>query len=118
MNGIDHAELGKALCAHLKLPLMICDAVATHHRGATALAERCGQPLAQALDMAAALPHRLPHLNQTALQKLAARVRTNGASDESVDVIAVIRSTSTAYVEMLSRLGESDDASAAFKQFL
>src|SRR5207248_1796939 len=80
--------------------------------------ERCGQPLAQALDLTAALPHRLPHLTQAVLQKLVARARTNGSLDDSIDIAQVIRSSSKAYTEMLARLGEADDASAAFKQFL
>jgi diguanylate cyclase (GGDEF)-like protein len=125
--GEDHASVGRRVLERLELPDLFRAATAAHHHGAAAMVEAgvTDAGLARALEVAAQLPHRLIQLNSSA-QTLSQRLTTalgaapaRGAPAPSAqDVAALAQEILKSYSATLALLGETDEASVAFKQFL
>ena len=117
MYGADHAAVGKMIAAKIGLPDLFQTAVALHHGDAPALAALGGPALAGAVEFAAVLPHRLSAFSPSVSQKLAAKL---GSLDpnHTFDHAELLKSIGTAYAATLALLGETDESSAAVKEFL
>jgi diguanylate cyclase (GGDEF)-like protein len=112
MYGTDHAELGAVIAESLGLPQLYRDAIAHHHVPGRLTA--CGLPpvLARALSAAAALPHRLAANGPTL------RTRLLAAVGMALDPAELTKRIITGYTAVLEQLGDADERSVAFKEFM
>jgi diguanylate cyclase (GGDEF)-like protein len=112
MYGTDHAELGAVIAEKLGLPKLYRDAIAHHHAPGRLIASGLPQGLVRGLSAAAALPHRLVANGPS----LRARVLT--AVSAAPDPAELTRRILTAYSATLEQLGDADERSVAFKEFM
>ena len=117
MYGSDHGAIGKAIAAKMGLPELFQNATALHHGGAAAMAPLGSPALAAAVDFAAVLPHRLAAFSPAVSQKLAAKLAA-ADPDRTLDHAALLKTVGNGYAATLAMLGESDESSAAVKEFL
>ena len=121
MYGLDHAVLGKVVAAKMGLPELFRNAVAAHHEegeAAAAVAASIGNPtIARAVEFAGVLPHRLNNYGPSVANKLAAKLKMLDP-DGALDQVALLKSIAESYAATLTLLGESDESSAAVKEFL
>jgi diguanylate cyclase (GGDEF)-like protein len=121
MYGTTHATLGKVVAARMGLPELFQTAIAIHHEegeAAAAGAAAIGSPaVARAIEFAGALPHRLANYTPSVAAKLATKLKALDP-DGSLDHAAVLKSIGDAYAGTLALLSESDESSAAVKEFL
>ena len=117
MYGTDHATLGKVVAAKLGLPELFQAAVGMHHDDAEGAAAAGSAAITQAMGFAGVLPHKLGNYGPSIASRLAAKLK---ALDQqaSLDHAAVLKSVADAYAGTLALLGESDESSAAVKEFL
>jgi diguanylate cyclase (GGDEF)-like protein len=105
------------IAARMGLPELFQNAVALHHGDAAALAALGNPALAAAVEFAAVLPHRVTAFNASVSQKLAAKLAALDAN-RTLDHAELLKSVATSYASTLALLGESDESSAAVKEFL
>ena len=117
MNGIDHAKLGQLVAVQLGLPGLYQLSTGNHHEGTAALGVLGSPQLATALHLAGALPHRLTQVSKSSFARFCTRLPADPATGARVDV-ELMRAIMEKYGAMMGLLGESDESSAAFKQFL
>ena len=117
MYGTDHGALGKLVAARIGLPELFQKSTELHHGDAAALAALGSPALAGAVELAAVLPHRLAAYNASTGQKLAAKLVTLDPN-HTVDHGELVKSIAANYASTLELLGESDESSAAVKEFL
>ena len=117
MYGGDHGAIGKQIAARLGLPELFQNATALHHGDATALAALGSPALAGAVEFAAVLPHRLTAFNAAASQKLAAKLAALDPN-HTIDHGELLKAVGANYTATLATLGESDESSAAVREFL
>ena len=117
MYGSDHGALGKLIAARIGLPELFQNATALHHADSAALAALGSPALAAAVEFAAVLPHRLTAFNAATAAKLAAKLPALDPN-KTLDHTEVLKAVATAYGATLALLGESDESSAAVKEFL
>jgi diguanylate cyclase (GGDEF)-like protein len=113
LYGTDHAELGAVIARRLGLPELFAGAIA-HHHTAERLPASCGgnAALAQALGVAGALPHRLAP-NAPGL-----RGRLLSIFGKFPDAADLVRGIFDSYTATLAQLGDADERSVAFKEFM
>jgi diguanylate cyclase (GGDEF)-like protein len=117
MYGTDHGAIGRQIAQRIGLPELFQNATALHHADGTALAVLGNPALARAVQFAAVLPHRLAAYAPSVAQKLAAKLAALDA-DKALDQPALLKSVGDGYAATLALLGESDESSAAVKEFL
>jgi diguanylate cyclase (GGDEF)-like protein len=118
MYGGDHGAVGRQIAERLGLPELFQKATALHHADGAALAAALDSPaLAGAVEFAAVLPHRLTAFAPSVAQKLGAKLAAMDPN-HTIDHAALLKAVGTAYSETLALLGESDESSAAVKEFL
>jgi two-component system cell cycle response regulator len=121
MYGTDHATLGRAVTLKLGLPPLFQAAVAIHHDEGEAFAAGAaavGIPaVASAASFAGVLPHRLASYGASVAAKLAAKLKALDPQG-AIDHAALLKSIADGYAGTLELLGESDESSAAVKEFL
>ena len=126
MYGTDHAKLSMVVVAKLGMPEPFRSAVALHHEesepGAgpvpVAVAALGNPALAKAVEFAGILPHRLNAYNAATAQKLAAKLAALDPQAAVGDHAEFLKGIGDAYAATLELLGESDESSAAVKEFL
>lgn len=117
MYGTDHGALGKLVAARIGLPALFQTAVESHHGDVAAL-DALGSPaLAGAVQFAAVLPHRLAGFSTSASQKLNAKL-ADLDPHHTFDHSALLGSVAAGYAATMALLGESDESSAAVREFL
>jgi diguanylate cyclase (GGDEF)-like protein len=113
MSGTDHAELGARIAKGLGLPALYQDAIAHHHAPARLAACTGGNPnLARAWAAAAAVPHRV------APGGASLRGRLLSAVAAAPDPAEMVRRIMAGYTGTLEQLGDADERSVAFKEFM
>ena len=121
MYGTDHATLGKVVAAKLGLPELFQAAVGMHHddaEAAAAAAATVGSPaITRAMEFAGVLPHKLANYGPSVANKLAAKLKTLDPQ-ALIDHAGLLKSVGEAYSGTLALLSESDESSAAVKEFL
>src|SRR5438105_11118472 len=117
MYGTEHGALGRLVAAKIGLPELFQKATELHNGDAAALAALGSPALAGAVELAAALPHRLASFNGSISQKLAAKLATLDPN-RTIDHAELLKAIGTAYASTLELLGESEESSAAVKEFL
>lgn len=117
MYGTNHGALGKLVAARIGLPALFQTAVAFHHGNAAAMAELGSPALAGAVEFAAALPHRLTGFSASVSQKLGAKLVVLDPR-HTFDHSALLDSVGAGYAATMALLGESDESSAAVREFL
>ena len=117
MYGTDHGAVGKMIAARMGLPELFQNATAMHHGGAAALATLGDPALAAAIEFAAVLPHRVTSFTTAASQKLGAKLAALDPN-HTVDHAKLLKAVGAGYAATLAVLGESDESSAAVKEFL
>lgn len=117
MYGSDHGAIGKLIAAKIGLPELFQNATALHHADAPALAALGNPALAGAVEFAAVLPHRLTGFAPSMAQKLGAKLATLDAN-KTFDHAEMLKAVGASYTATLALLGESDESSAAVKEFL
>jgi diguanylate cyclase (GGDEF)-like protein len=118
MNGIDHAKLGQLVAVQMGLPGLYQFATGNHHDGTQGLAALGNGRVAEALHLAAALPHRLTQVGKSAFARFCTRLPADRASGVVKPDPELLKAIVEKYNAMLGLLGESDESSSAFKQFL
>ena len=116
MYGTDHAAAGRRIVERLGLPELFAAAVGAHHAGADALAAAVGPGLARALDLAAALPHRVSACGK-AVQSIGLKVKMVAGADAGA-AERLAGEILDGYAATGCRIGDADDAAGAFRQFL
>jgi len=138
MYSTDHATLGKVVAMKLGLPELYQTAIGVHHdesevpanaaAGAAPAATTPATPpasfaplgspaLGKAIEFAAALPHRLNTYTAAITNRLAAKLKAldpEGLTDHPT----LLKAIGESYAGTLQLLGESDESSAAVKEFL
>lgn len=117
MYGTDHATLGKLVAARMGLPELFQNAIALHHEDAAQAAAVGSPALARAVEFAGVLPHRVTTYGSSTAQRLAFKLKAldpQGALDHA----ALLKAVGESYAATLTLLGESDESSAAVKEFL
>jgi diguanylate cyclase (GGDEF)-like protein len=121
MYGTDHAILGKVVAMKMGLPALFQNAIAMHHdEGETAAAGAAtvGNPtIAKAMEFAGVLPHKLANYGPSVANRLAAKLKALDPQP-ALDHAAVLKAVADSYAATLELLGESDESSAAVKEFL
>lgn len=117
MYGTDHGMLGKQVAERIGLPPLFQLATALHHADAAALAPLGSPALAGAIEFAAVLPHRLTAFAPSLAQKLGAKLAALDPN-HTFDHGELLKAIGNAYGQTLALLGESDESSAAVKEFL
>lgn len=117
MYGTDHGAIGKLIAARIGLPALFQNATALHHADAPALAALGSPALAGAVEFAAVLPHRLTAFAPSVAQKLGAKLATLDPN-KKFDHAETLKAVGASYTATLALLGESDESSAAVKEFL
>ena len=117
MYSSDHGAIGKEIAARMGLPELFQNATAHHHGDAAALAVLGSPALAGAVEFAAVLPHRLAAFNASVSQKLATKLAALDPN-HTIDHGGLLKAVANGYAGTLALLGESDESSAAVKEFL
>ena len=121
MYGTDHCTLGKVVAMKLGMPELFQAAIGAHHEEGdetAPVAAALGSPaLAKAIEFAGALPHRLNAYNATTANRLAAKLKAMDPQD-ATNQVELVKQIGEAYAATLTLLGESDESSAAVKEFL
>jgi len=117
MYGTDHGTFGRMIAAKMGLPELFQNATALHHADGAALAAMGNEALAKSVEFSAALPHRLTGFTTAASQKLGAKLAQLDANN-AMDHAELLKGVGAAYAGTLALLGESDESSAAVKEFL
>src|SRR5690606_2547814 len=123
LQGIDHGELGERVLARLGVPRLYQVAARFHHGPMSELFRRLpNEHMASAVGLAGGLPHRLTQLTQPVVQRMNWQLRTlrgpGGTAMEPETSEALLGRIATAFDEMLRRLGDADENSIAFRQFM
>jgi diguanylate cyclase (GGDEF)-like protein len=101
----------------MELPELFQQAIQKHH-DATAAIDGQSAGLIRAVQGAAAVPHRIVQINARTLQGLAAAVRTAMSERPPAEHATTLRQIISAFGEMLSTFGGSDESNVGFKTFL
>jgi diguanylate cyclase (GGDEF)-like protein len=115
--GIDHAAVGGMAVERMGLPGPYAHAVAHHHSGYTALAERLPPAIARAVDIAATVQHRF-NSPQQALQVTATRMRSLAGNGDPAQVAAMLQEIVGNHTATLRQLGNDEEPGNGFKEFL
>lgn len=113
LYAMDHTELGALLVRRIGLPDVFVHMTATHHADSAVPASHA---LGPALELAAALPHRLAPGGPGSMQALTAKLRSMASTSTAPHDL--LKAVSQSYQTSLAALGDADEASGAFKQFL
>jgi diguanylate cyclase (GGDEF)-like protein len=119
MFGADHCRLGYLLAARLGLPQIYQLVIGTHHHPASVEKTVGHLGWARAVQFSAVLPHRPVESPQVCAQRLREWLppcQNKFEQDKQLsDLLGVINDQ---YRTMLYQLGDADDTSVAFRQFL
>lgn len=115
--GTTHAAVGALIVARLGLPDLFTQSVGLHHSGVEAMSAALGPGLARALDMAAALPHRLTS-GTKAIQSVSLKLKCIVGDVDNGQAEALAKDITDAYSVLYRTFGENDEASGAYRQFL
>jgi diguanylate cyclase (GGDEF)-like protein len=117
LYGVEHGAYGMLIAARIGLPELFRNAILLHHQTGPALAKLGSPALAAAVEFAAVLPHRLTSVNAATTQKLAAKLKALDPAGK-LDHAELLKTVAANYAGTLVLLGESDESSAAVKEFL
>ncbi len=114
MYGSDHGELGAAIIKGLGLPELYFEATANHHAPAGPAAGG-NAVLANALSVAAALPHRIALNTSNLKARLIAAVCSGPPRPGDTELLTRILES---YIATLAQFAETDEKSVVFKEFM
>lgn len=117
INGMDHAELGGKLLAHVGAPAVMATATEAHHNGFQSLKRAVGEQLAAPLHLASLVPHKAVSLNNALAQRMAQTVSAACGIDPA-GAVELLKRAGERFAKALTTFGDGEEQSAAFKEFM
>lgn len=115
--GMDHAELGAKLLAHVGAPAVMATATEAHHNGFQSLKRAVGEQLAAPLHLASLVPHKAVSLNNALTQRMAQTVSAACGIDPA-GAVELLKRAGERFTKALTTFGDGEEQSAAFKEFM